>query len=82
MQWNSEVLSKCEEDRIIFVLMQKNMLFLCYIVNYCTAARTKTCSECIQVGTGCAYCPDEVKIQWSLYAVEWTDVVYVFDMFS
>ncbi|KAK7136178.1 hypothetical protein R3I94_014736 [Phoxinus phoxinus] len=29
-------------------------------VNHCTAARTKTCSECIQVGTGCAYCPDEI----------------------
>ncbi|XP_005166847.1 integrin beta-4 isoform X3 [Danio rerio] len=29
-------------------------------VNHCTAARTKTCSECIQVGAGCAYCPDEV----------------------
>uniref|UniRef100_A0A673MDW3 Integrin beta n=1 Tax=Sinocyclocheilus rhinocerous TaxID=307959 RepID=A0A673MDW3_9TELE len=36
-----------------------NMLFLCYIVNHCTAARAKTCSECIQIGTGCAYCPDE-----------------------
>uniref|UniRef100_A0A673MEA5 Integrin beta n=1 Tax=Sinocyclocheilus rhinocerous TaxID=307959 RepID=A0A673MEA5_9TELE len=38
------------------------MLFLCYIVNHCTAARAKTCSECIQIGTGCAYCPDEVKL--------------------
>uniref|UniRef100_A0A673LW86 Integrin beta n=1 Tax=Sinocyclocheilus rhinocerous TaxID=307959 RepID=A0A673LW86_9TELE len=22
----------------------------------------KTCSECIRIGTGCAYCPDEVKL--------------------
>ncbi|KAK9970945.1 hypothetical protein ABG768_026847 [Culter alburnus] len=29
-------------------------------VNYCTAARAKTCSECIQIGKGCAYCPDEI----------------------
>uniref|UniRef100_A0A8C1KA43 Integrin beta n=1 Tax=Cyprinus carpio TaxID=7962 RepID=A0A8C1KA43_CYPCA len=29
------------------------------IVNHCTAARAKTCSECIRIGTGCAYCPDE-----------------------
>ncbi|TRY64974.1 hypothetical protein DNTS_024646 [Danionella cerebrum] len=28
-------------------------------VNHCTAARTRTCSECVQVGAGCAYCPDE-----------------------
>uniref|UniRef100_A0A8C2C9Z2 Integrin beta n=1 Tax=Cyprinus carpio TaxID=7962 RepID=A0A8C2C9Z2_CYPCA len=26
---------------------------------HCTAARAKTCSECIRIGTGCAYCPDE-----------------------
>uniref|UniRef100_A0A8C1KC16 Integrin beta n=1 Tax=Cyprinus carpio TaxID=7962 RepID=A0A8C1KC16_CYPCA len=30
--------------------------------NHCTAARAKTCSECIRIGTGCAYCPDEVKL--------------------
>uniref|UniRef100_A0A8C1MUW0 Integrin beta n=1 Tax=Cyprinus carpio TaxID=7962 RepID=A0A8C1MUW0_CYPCA len=29
---------------------------------YCTAAGAKTCSECIQIGTRCAYCPDEVKL--------------------
>ncbi|XP_059379131.1 integrin beta-4-like isoform X2 [Carassius carassius] len=29
-------------------------------VNHCTAAGAKTCSECIQIGTGCAYCPDEI----------------------
>ncbi|XP_067250634.1 integrin beta-4 isoform X2 [Chanodichthys erythropterus] len=29
-------------------------------VNHCTAARAKTCSECIQIGKGCAYCPDEI----------------------
>uniref|UniRef100_A0A8C2C281 Integrin beta n=1 Tax=Cyprinus carpio TaxID=7962 RepID=A0A8C2C281_CYPCA len=29
-------------------------------VNHCTAARAKTCSECIRIGTGCAYCPDEL----------------------
>uniref|UniRef100_A0A672NNZ7 Integrin beta n=1 Tax=Sinocyclocheilus grahami TaxID=75366 RepID=A0A672NNZ7_SINGR len=29
-------------------------------VNHCTAARAKTCSECIQIATGCAYCPDEI----------------------
>uniref|UniRef100_A0A671PJD0 Integrin beta n=1 Tax=Sinocyclocheilus anshuiensis TaxID=1608454 RepID=A0A671PJD0_9TELE len=39
-----------------------NMPFLCYIVNHCTAVRAKTCSECIQIATGCAYCPDEVKL--------------------
>ncbi|XP_031699889.1 integrin beta-4 isoform X1 [Anarrhichthys ocellatus] len=27
--------------------------------NYCFAARAGTCSQCLQVGTGCAYCPDE-----------------------
>uniref|UniRef100_A0A8C1KDT6 Integrin beta n=1 Tax=Cyprinus carpio TaxID=7962 RepID=A0A8C1KDT6_CYPCA len=32
------------------------------VVNHCTAARAKTCSECIRIGTGCAYCPDEVKL--------------------
>uniref|UniRef100_A0A673M054 Integrin beta n=1 Tax=Sinocyclocheilus rhinocerous TaxID=307959 RepID=A0A673M054_9TELE len=31
-------------------------------MNHCTAARAKTCSECIRIGTGCAYCPDEVKL--------------------
>uniref|UniRef100_A0A672P5V2 Integrin beta n=1 Tax=Sinocyclocheilus grahami TaxID=75366 RepID=A0A672P5V2_SINGR len=29
-------------------------------VNHCTAARAKTCSECIRIDTGCAYCPDEL----------------------
>ncbi|XP_048065196.1 integrin beta-4 isoform X4 [Megalobrama amblycephala] len=29
-------------------------------VNHCSAARAKTCSECIQIGKGCAYCPDEI----------------------
>ncbi|XP_051759499.1 integrin beta-4 isoform X2 [Ctenopharyngodon idella] len=29
-------------------------------VNHCNAARAKTCSECIQIGKGCAYCPDEI----------------------
>ncbi|KAM9837621.1 integrin beta-4 [Aulostomus maculatus] len=28
-------------------------------VNYCFASRAKTCSECLQAGKGCAYCPDE-----------------------
>ncbi|KAJ0016250.1 hypothetical protein NQD34_014540 [Periophthalmus magnuspinnatus] len=27
--------------------------------NYCFAARAKSCSECLQAGVGCAYCPDE-----------------------
>ncbi|KAM6897814.1 integrin beta-4 [Xenentodon cancila] len=27
--------------------------------NYCFASRAKSCSECLQVGKGCAYCPDE-----------------------
>ncbi|KAI3365414.1 hypothetical protein L3Q82_010504, partial [Scortum barcoo] len=27
--------------------------------NYCFASRAKTCSECLQAGKGCAYCPDE-----------------------
>ncbi|XP_043103787.1 integrin beta-4 isoform X2 [Puntigrus tetrazona] len=29
-------------------------------VNHCTAARAKTCSECIRIGAECAYCPDEL----------------------
>ncbi|XP_057212095.1 integrin beta-4 isoform X1 [Triplophysa rosa] len=28
-------------------------------VNHCTAARTKTCSGCIQIGSGCSYCSDD-----------------------
>ncbi|XP_068439420.1 integrin beta-4 isoform X2 [Clinocottus analis] len=28
-------------------------------VNHCYAARTKTCSECLQMGVGCAYCTNE-----------------------
>uniref|UniRef100_A0A671XFI0 Integrin beta n=1 Tax=Sparus aurata TaxID=8175 RepID=A0A671XFI0_SPAAU len=28
-------------------------------VNYCLASKAKTCSECLQTGIGCAYCPDE-----------------------
>ncbi|KAG7506803.1 integrin beta-4 isoform X1 [Solea senegalensis] len=36
------------------------LLTSCYAEeNYCFAARTKTCSECLQAGEGCAYCPDE-----------------------
>ncbi|XP_061611666.1 integrin beta-4 isoform X2 [Phyllopteryx taeniolatus] len=27
--------------------------------NYCFATRSKTCSDCLQAGKGCAYCPDE-----------------------
>ncbi|XP_077594358.1 integrin beta-4 isoform X2 [Stigmatopora nigra] len=27
--------------------------------NYCFDSRSKTCSECLQAGTGCAYCPEE-----------------------
>ncbi|XP_029384113.1 integrin beta-4 isoform X2 [Echeneis naucrates] len=27
--------------------------------NYCFAVRAKSCSECLQAGKGCAYCPDE-----------------------
>uniref|UniRef100_A0A671PQF1 Integrin beta n=1 Tax=Sinocyclocheilus anshuiensis TaxID=1608454 RepID=A0A671PQF1_9TELE len=43
------------------------MPFLCYIVNHCTAVRAKTCSECIQIATGCAYCPDESS--WKIVEV-------------
>uniref|UniRef100_A0A8K9UHQ9 Integrin beta n=1 Tax=Oncorhynchus mykiss TaxID=8022 RepID=A0A8K9UHQ9_ONCMY len=34
----------------------------CYAekVNHCLATRASTCSECIQSGKGCAYCPDEI----------------------
>lgn len=32
-------------------------------VNYCLASKAKTCSECLQTGIGCAYCPDEVRVQ-------------------
>lgn len=28
-------------------------------VNYCSASKAKTCSECLQAGVGCAYCPEE-----------------------
>uniref|UniRef100_A0A7N6F6Q9 Integrin beta n=1 Tax=Anabas testudineus TaxID=64144 RepID=A0A7N6F6Q9_ANATE len=28
-------------------------------LNYCFASRAKSCSECLQAGKGCAYCPDE-----------------------
>ncbi|KAF3704704.1 Integrin beta-4 Precursor [Channa argus] len=31
----------------------------CAEVNYCFASRAKSCSECLQAGTGCAYCPEE-----------------------
>uniref|UniRef100_A0A3B4BB12 Integrin beta n=1 Tax=Periophthalmus magnuspinnatus TaxID=409849 RepID=A0A3B4BB12_9GOBI len=30
--------------------------------NYCFAARAKSCSECLQAGVGCAYCPDESQV--------------------
>uniref|UniRef100_A0A671PA59 Integrin beta n=1 Tax=Sinocyclocheilus anshuiensis TaxID=1608454 RepID=A0A671PA59_9TELE len=40
--------------------MLRRLCFLCCIVNHCTAARAKTCSECIRIDTGCAYCPDEL----------------------
>uniref|UniRef100_A0A3Q2YF04 Integrin beta n=1 Tax=Hippocampus comes TaxID=109280 RepID=A0A3Q2YF04_HIPCM len=30
--------------------------------NYCFATRSKTCSDCLQVGKGCAYCPDESQV--------------------
>uniref|UniRef100_A0A665VEH3 Integrin beta n=1 Tax=Echeneis naucrates TaxID=173247 RepID=A0A665VEH3_ECHNA len=29
----------------------------------CFAVRAKSCSECLQAGKGCAYCPDEVRPQ-------------------
>ncbi|XP_036383011.1 integrin beta-4 isoform X1 [Megalops cyprinoides] len=29
-------------------------------VNHCLAAQVSTCSECIQTGRGCSYCPDEI----------------------
>uniref|UniRef100_A0A8C7L5R4 Integrin beta n=1 Tax=Oncorhynchus kisutch TaxID=8019 RepID=A0A8C7L5R4_ONCKI len=35
-------------------------MLLCPIVNHCLATRASTCSECIQSGKGCAYCPDEI----------------------
>ncbi|XP_062234922.1 integrin beta-4 isoform X2 [Platichthys flesus] len=36
------------------------LLTFCYAeVNYCFLARDKTCSECLQAGKDCAYCPDE-----------------------
>ncbi|XP_067270325.1 integrin beta-4 isoform X2 [Pseudorasbora parva] len=44
----------------IYVLMLAVTVGHANEVNHCTAARTKTCSECIQVGAGCAYCPDEI----------------------
>lgn len=44
----------------IYILMLAVTVSRANEVNHCTAARTKTCSECIQIGTGCAYCPDEI----------------------
>ncbi|KAM7382127.1 hypothetical protein PAMA_012816 [Pampus argenteus] len=37
------------------------LLTCCYaeVKNYCFESRTKSCSECLQAGVGCAYCPDE-----------------------
>ncbi|XP_072228830.1 integrin beta-4 isoform X2 [Leuresthes tenuis] len=36
------------------------LLTCCYAEeNYCFASRSKTCSECLRAGAGCAYCPDE-----------------------
>ncbi|XP_031424338.1 integrin beta-4 isoform X2 [Clupea harengus] len=29
-------------------------------VNHCLASQANTCSECIQAGKGCGYCPDEI----------------------
>lgn len=29
--------------------------------NYCFNSRAKSCSECLQAGKGCAYCPEEVR---------------------
>lgn len=31
--------------------------------NYCFASRAMSCSECLQAGKGCAYCPDEVRTE-------------------
>uniref|UniRef100_A0A8C1R285 Integrin beta n=1 Tax=Cyprinus carpio TaxID=7962 RepID=A0A8C1R285_CYPCA len=44
----------------IYVLMLAVTASRANEVNYCTAAGAKTCSECIQIGTRCAYCPDEI----------------------
>uniref|UniRef100_A0A8C7L1Z5 Integrin beta n=1 Tax=Oncorhynchus kisutch TaxID=8019 RepID=A0A8C7L1Z5_ONCKI len=58
------------ENQIIFfigILLMLNVntdipaMLLCPIVNHCLATRASTCSECIQSGKGCAYCPDEVR---------------------
>ncbi|XP_039991234.1 integrin beta-4 isoform X2 [Xiphias gladius] len=36
------------------------LLTYCFAeVNYCLAAKAKNCSECLQAGKGCVYCPDE-----------------------
>ncbi|XP_051508878.1 integrin beta-4-like isoform X1 [Myxocyprinus asiaticus] len=44
----------------IYILMLSLTASHANEVNHCTAARTSTCSQCIQIGTGCAYCPDEI----------------------
>uniref|UniRef100_A0A671PTS2 Integrin beta n=1 Tax=Sinocyclocheilus anshuiensis TaxID=1608454 RepID=A0A671PTS2_9TELE len=44
----------------IYVLMLAVAASRANEVNHCTAVRAKTCSECIQIATGCAYCPDEI----------------------
>ncbi|KAL3046017.1 hypothetical protein OYC64_004096 [Pagothenia borchgrevinki] len=37
------------------------LLACCYAEeNYCFASRSKSCSQCLQAGKGCAYCPDEM----------------------
>ncbi|KAK7918950.1 hypothetical protein WMY93_010234 [Mugilogobius chulae] len=47
--------------RLSVALGMFTCLFTCSLAdeNYCFAARAKSCSECLQAGVGCAYCPEE-----------------------
>uniref|UniRef100_A0A3P9P985 Integrin beta-4-like n=1 Tax=Poecilia reticulata TaxID=8081 RepID=A0A3P9P985_POERE len=41
--------------------MLHELNFLFQTVNSCLAARSGTCSDCLQAGVGCAYCSEEVR---------------------
>uniref|UniRef100_A0A3P9P8Q6 Integrin beta n=1 Tax=Poecilia reticulata TaxID=8081 RepID=A0A3P9P8Q6_POERE len=43
--------------------MLHELNFLFQTVNSCLAARSGTCSDCLQAGVGCAYCSEEVRAE-------------------
>lgn len=66
----TDVLIKHFKDSILLGFRKKTTIILkndlhtlmCFIVNHCTAARSQTCSDCIQIGSGCSYCSDQVRL--------------------